>query len=128
MRAVREAGSTRASRKRERSICIPRSQVDLPEWLWPPHFTARSSPPLSRAKSTAVRISATPVGCTIRAGNFSNDGFRMRRDRSYPSSPAKSTRPRSRLARSAIEALDSVTSRPSPVTAVTSGGRLGASR
>ena len=26
----------------DKSICRPRSQVDWPEWLWPPHFTATS--------------------------------------------------------------------------------------
>ena len=50
-------GSTRTPRIKLRSIIMPPSHVDLPEWLCPPHLTATSrfEP---RAKSTALRMSA----------------------------------------------------------------------
>ena len=77
-KARRAAGSTRTPRKRDRSICMPSSQVDLPEGLWPPHFTASSSS-RSRAKFTAAWMSATPVGWTTSAGCMSIDSLSTRR-------------------------------------------------
>ncbi len=76
--ARRALGSTRTERNVDRSICMPRSQVDWPEWLCPPHFTATSKL-LARAKFTAAWMSGTSTGCTISAGCLSNDGLRMRR-------------------------------------------------
>src|SRR6516165_2315868 len=63
--ALRAAGSIRTPRIRERSRCIPPSQVDCRPW--PPHFTANNSE-CSRANVTAVRTSAAPLACTTSAG------------------------------------------------------------
>jgi hypothetical protein len=52
--------------------------VDLPPKLWPPHFTASSSP-FWRAKLTAVRTSAVPLGCTTSAGCLSIEALSTRR-------------------------------------------------
>ena len=76
--AMRSAGSTRTPRIKLKSIIRPPSHVDLPEWLCPPHFTATSRLEL-RAKSTALRMSATPRGWTISAGNLLIDAFNTRR-------------------------------------------------
>ncbi len=91
----------------------------MPEKLWPPHFTAVSSP-CSRAKCTTRRTSSTPLGCTITAGRRSMDGFSTWRAFSYPSVLASSSRPRSPSRRSFTAVPRSVTVPPSPRTASTS--------
>ena len=75
---MRSAGSTRTPRMSERSIIMPPSHVDLPEWLCPPHFTATSRLE-PRAKLTALRMSATPRGWTMSAGNLLIDALSTRR-------------------------------------------------
>ena len=57
---------------------MPRSHVDLPEGLWPPHLTARSRFD-ARANCTALLTSDAPRGCTISAGRLSICKFRTRR-------------------------------------------------
>ena len=70
--------STRTPRIKLKSIIRPPSQVDLPEWLCPPHFTATSRFD-ARAKSTALRMSAAPRGWTMSAGNLLIEAFSTRR-------------------------------------------------
>ena len=75
---MRSRSSTRTPRIKLRSIIRPPSQVDLPEWLCPPHFTATSRFSL-RANLTVLRMSATPRGWTMSAGNLLIDALSTRR-------------------------------------------------
>src|SRR5210317_2169886 len=123
MRAVLAARSTRALRNRERSICIPLSQLDLPAALCPPHFTARSRL-FSRANVTAFCTSAAPVGWTTRAGYLSYRAFNNQRASSYASPPGNINLPLRLSLSSWTAACASVTSSPSPVNASISDGTL----
>ena len=115
-RALRALRSTLTLRMSDRSMIMPRSQVDLPDGLWPPHFTATSRLE-ERAKSTACFTSAAPRGWTIRAGCLSICALMTRRASSYAGWPASSRLPRRLSPSSCTAARARVTPLPSPVIA-----------
>ena len=123
-RAIFVFGSTRTLRISDRSIIMPLSQVDLPDGLWPPHFTATSRL-FARAKSTACFTSAAPRGCTISAGCLFICALITRRASSYAGCPGRSRLPRRLSPSSCTIARVSVTGLPAPVIASRSRSTFG---
>ena len=95
---------------------MPRSHVDLPDGLWPPHLMANNRFE-ARVKSTACFTSAAVRGCTISAGCLLICALMTSRAFSYAGCPARSTLPRRLSASSCTMARVKVTLLPSPVIA-----------
>ena len=90
--ARRRSGSIRTTFIGLRSIISPPSGTDSPTMLWPPHFTATSSP-ASRAWRTAAATSSAEVQRAITRGRRSTIAFQTSRCSSKVGSPGSTTSP-----------------------------------